>query len=136
MYKCDFICKNLKDLFPLPIFDDFHSSIPILSYSSLQYEKNNNIERRLIKESRYLSVIYLQVLTRLDHTTLFQSTCFTFFTGKRLVICKLLVQCSKQGVFQSFCLQKKCSFNIKSYVFSKLCSNMKRFRSENVFCKV
>ena len=46
------------------------------------------------------------------------------------------MQCihTKIGVF-FYCDKRifKCGFGIKSYVFSKLCSNMKRFQSENSF---
>ena len=67
------------------------------------------------------TVVHFQVLT-----TLFQSTYFTYFTCKRLVIWTT-------GSFPVILLTKKCSFDVKSYVFLKLCSNMKSFWSENSF---
>ena len=51
-------------------------------------------------------------------TLLLQSTPFTYFT------------CNYWS-FQVLLLLKKCSFDEKCYVFSKFCSNIKRFWSEN-----
>ena len=59
-------------------------------------------------------------------TTLFQSTSFTYFT------CNYRSSAVNRS-FPVLLLLKKCSLDKKSYVFSKFCSHIERFRSENSF---
>ena len=61
---------------------------------------------------------------------IFYNTFFLHF--QPTMICSVYIP--KLG-FLSYCDKRifKCGFGIKSYVFSKLCSNMKRFQSENSF---
>ena len=73
------------------------------------------------------------ILKLLGSTFQVQTTfpCPTAFLPKRLVIGRL--QDSVNGIFPTLLLLKKCSLNKKSYVFSKFCSHIERFRSENSF---